>query len=80
MIYREFKLHIFPKLLESPSVLPEDKQRIRELLKKALESIHQKAFSFNRKIDYSQGARATGACWLVWEFSDAPQIFALFWK
>jgi hypothetical protein len=34
LIYREFKIRIFPKLLESPNVLPEDKQRIRELLKK----------------------------------------------
>jgi hypothetical protein len=34
MIYDEYKKHIFPKLLESPSVLPEDKQKIRELLKK----------------------------------------------
>ena len=34
MIYAEFRKQIFPKLLESPNVLPEDKQRIRELLKK----------------------------------------------
>jgi integrase len=33
-IYNEYKMHIFPKLLESPDVLPEDKQRIMELLKK----------------------------------------------
>ena len=34
IIYQEYKKQIFPKLLESPNVLPEDKQRIRELLKK----------------------------------------------
>ena len=34
MIYDEYKKHVFPKLLESPSVLPEDKQRIADLLKK----------------------------------------------
>ena len=33
-IYDEYKKQIFPKLLESPNVLPEDKQKIRELLKK----------------------------------------------
>jgi integrase len=33
-IYNDFKRYVFPKLLESPAVLPEDKQRIRELLKK----------------------------------------------
>jgi hypothetical protein len=33
-IYEEFKKQIFPKLLESPNVLPEDKPKIIELLKK----------------------------------------------
>jgi len=34
VIYDEYKKHIFPKLLESPTVPSEDKQKIRELLKK----------------------------------------------
>jgi integrase/predicted nucleic acid-binding Zn ribbon protein len=35
IIYNKiYKEKIFPKLLESPNVLPEDKQKIRELLKK----------------------------------------------
>jgi hypothetical protein len=34
LIYREYKKHVFPKLLESPDVLPEDKPKITELLKK----------------------------------------------
>jgi hypothetical protein len=34
LIYREYKEHVFPRLLESPDVLPEDKPRIAELLKK----------------------------------------------
>jgi integrase/recombinase XerD len=33
-IYAEYKDKIFPKLLENPNVLPEDKQKIKELLKK----------------------------------------------
>jgi hypothetical protein len=33
-IYRQYKVSIFPKLLEDPSVPPEDKQKITELLKK----------------------------------------------
>jgi integrase len=33
-IYDKYKKQIFPKLLESPNVLPEDKQKIRELFKK----------------------------------------------
>jgi integrase/recombinase XerD len=33
-IYNDFKRYVFPKLLESPAVLPEDKMRIKELLKK----------------------------------------------
>ena len=34
MIYDEYKKQLFPKLLESPEVLPEDKPRIKDLLKK----------------------------------------------
>jgi integrase/predicted nucleic acid-binding Zn ribbon protein len=34
MIYREYQKYTFPKLLDSPNVLPEDKQHIAELLKK----------------------------------------------
>ena len=34
-IYCRYKDEIFPKLLDLPTTLPEDKQRIRELLKKA---------------------------------------------
>lgn len=33
-IYRHYKVELFPKLLQSPNVLPEDKPKIRELLKK----------------------------------------------
>ena len=33
-IYRDYKTNLFPKLLQSPDILPEDKLRIRELLKK----------------------------------------------
>ena len=33
-IYAKYKREIFPKLLESPNVLPEDKHEIQELLKK----------------------------------------------
>jgi hypothetical protein len=33
-IYSNYKEKVFPKLLDNPSILPEDKQKIRELLKK----------------------------------------------
>ena len=33
-IYALYRKEIFPKLLESPNVVPEDKQKIRDLLKK----------------------------------------------
>lgn len=33
-MYSEYKRHVFPKLLESPNILPEDKEKIAELLKK----------------------------------------------
>jgi integrase/recombinase XerD len=34
MIYKRYKIHLFPRLLEDPNVPLEDKQRIRELLRK----------------------------------------------
>jgi integrase/recombinase XerD len=34
IIYRKHNLEFFPKLLEDPKVIPEDKQKIRDLLKK----------------------------------------------
>jgi integrase len=34
MIYRRYKLEYFTKLLEDPTVLPEDKQKIKDMLKK----------------------------------------------
>jgi integrase/recombinase XerD len=33
-VYETYRDRFFPKLLDSPNVLPEDKQKIRELLKK----------------------------------------------
>ncbi len=33
-IYKKYKEEYFPRLLESPTVSPEDKSKIRELLKK----------------------------------------------
>jgi hypothetical protein len=33
-VYEEYKKKVFPKMLESPNINPEDKQKIRELLKK----------------------------------------------
>jgi integrase/recombinase XerD len=34
LIYRQYKKELFPKLLDDPNVPPEDKQKIKELLKK----------------------------------------------
>jgi integrase/recombinase XerD len=34
LVYRKYKLNYFPKLLENPNVAPEDKIKIKELLKK----------------------------------------------
>jgi integrase len=34
LVYDKYKKEFFPKLLDNPNVLPEDKQKIRELLKK----------------------------------------------
>lgn len=34
LVYRKYKLNYFPKLLENPNVAPEEKIKIKELLKK----------------------------------------------
>jgi integrase len=34
MLYRNYKLEFLPRLLEDPKVLPEDKQKIKDLIKK----------------------------------------------
>jgi integrase len=34
LIYKNYREKVFPKLLDNPGVLPEDKQKIKELLKK----------------------------------------------
>jgi hypothetical protein len=34
LIYRKYKLNYFPKLLEDPTISPEDKIKIKDLLKK----------------------------------------------
>jgi hypothetical protein len=34
LIYRKYKLNYFPKLLENPTITPEDKIKIKDLLKK----------------------------------------------
>ena len=44
-IYQDYKEKFFPKLLDNPNVLPEDKQKIKELLKKPWN--YQKAFFAN---------------------------------
>ena len=44
-IYDEYKKQIFPKLLESPNVLPEDKPEDKRAPQKTMEPIHKKAFS-----------------------------------
>ena len=40
-IYEDYKILIFPKLLESPNVLPEDKQGDNRTLEETMESIHK---------------------------------------
>ena len=79
-IYGEYRKQIFPKLLESPNVLPEDKPKIRELLKKPWNPYirrHQRTY---RKVYNIEGTCFKTARRLdPWE-PDAPQIFALLWK
>ena len=46
-LYHGYKKVFFPKLLQDPSVSPEDKAKIQELLKKPWNPIHKKTFGIN---------------------------------
>jgi endonuclease IV len=39
-IYNNYRTNIFPKLLEDPNIAPEDRQKIKELLKKPWNPLH----------------------------------------
>ena len=64
-IYENYTNKFFPKLLDTPNVLPEDKQKIRELLKKPWNPIHKKTFLLNREIHNIKGAYFAPICRLV---------------
>ena len=81
MIYNEYKKNVFPKLLESPNVLPEDKQKIEELLKKPWNPYIRRhsAHLTEKSTILKEHVLRQHAGW-SWKFTDAPQIFALLWK
>jgi hypothetical protein len=45
LVYRKYKLNYFPKLLENPNVVPEDKIKIKDLLKKPWNPYMQSALN-----------------------------------
>jgi len=45
LVYRKYKLNYFRKLLENPNVAPEDKRKIKELLKKPWNPYMQSALN-----------------------------------
>jgi len=45
LVYRKYKLNYFPKLLENPNVAPEDKTKIKDLLKKPWNPYMQSALN-----------------------------------
>ena len=45
LIYRKYKLNYFPKLLENPNVVPEDKIKIKDLLKEPWNPYMQSALN-----------------------------------
>jgi integrase len=76
---KKYKQEYFPKLLESPNVPPEDKQKIRELLKKPWNPYTFRHSALTQK-STTKGTCVKTACRLVWKITDAPQIFTLLWK
>ena len=80
VIYANYKKVFFPKLLEDPKVSPEDKVKIKRIIKETLESIYEETFSINRKIPNIKGECIKTICWLVYGFKHASEIHSLFWK
>lgn len=78
-IYYEYKEQIFPKLLESPNVLPEDKQKIRELLRKPWNPYIRRHSALTEKSNYSERACLTSTCRMVNWFTNASEVPPLFW-
>jgi hypothetical protein len=70
-INRRYKREYFPKLIEDPNVPPEDKQKIRELLKKP--------WNPYREISNTERTPSTSICWMVYPFTYARKISSLFW-
>jgi hypothetical protein len=78
-IYNKYKEEYFPKLLKSPSVLPEDKDKIKELLKKPWNPYIRRHSALTQKSRFLRTCAETTRR-LVWQISDALEIFALLWK
>ena len=77
--YTKYRTRLFPKLLRSPNVNPEDKQKIIELLKKPWNPYIRRHSALTEKSYNSQGAHSSSTCRLDSWLTNAPQILALFW-
>ena len=73
-IYDQYKKQTFPKLLESPNVLPEDKQKITELLKKPWNPYIRRHSALTEECTILKEPVLKTSCRVVSEVSDASKI------
>jgi hypothetical protein len=76
--YAGYKNKVFPKLLETPSTLPEDKQKIKELLKKPWNSYIRRHSALTEKSTILKEHVFKATCRLVRSQSNALEVFTLF--
>jgi hypothetical protein len=78
-VYRRYRLELFPKLLKDPSVSPEDKRQICELLKKPWNPYLRRHVGLTEKSKIlkenivKQYSGWSGR-------SQMPKVLALFWQ
>jgi hypothetical protein len=77
-IYRHYKSELFPELLKDPNVPPEDKQKIKEFLKKPWNPYIRRHSALTEKSTILK-EHTQAICWLVSKITDAFEIPALLW-
>ena len=77
-IYK-IKKQFFPKLLDDPTVSPEDKVKIKELLKKPWNPYIRRHSALTEKSQILKENVLKTICRMVYEFKYASEIYTLLW-
>ena len=79
-MYEKYKRKFFPKLLQDPKVSPEDKVKIKELLKKPWNPYIRRHSALTEKSQILKETCIKAICWLVYRFKHAFKISTLLWQ